>query len=43
MSDVILVILEVAGKIKLKKDVIEPPKIYLGGRLAKKSLNRKDI
>ena len=38
-----LVILEVAEKFKLKKDKIEPPEIYLGGRLAKKSLNGKDI
>ena len=30
-------------RFKLKKDKIDPPKIYLGGRLAKKSLNGKDI
>ena len=35
------VILEIVEKFKLKKDKIEPPEIYLGGRLAKKSLNRK--
>ena len=35
------VILEVAEKFKPKKDKIEPPEIYLGGRLAKKLLNGK--
>ena len=30
-------------KFKLKKDNIEPPEIYLGGRLAKKSSNGKYI
>ena len=39
----ISVILEVAEKFKLKKDKIEPPEIYLGGRLAKKSLNSKEF
>ena len=38
-----MVILEVAEKFKLNKDKIEPPKIYLGGRLTKKSLNGKYI
>ena len=42
-SDVRLVILEVAEKFKLKKDKIEPSEIYLGGRLAKKSLTGKYI
>ena len=42
-SYAILVILEVEEKFKLKKDHIEPPEIYLGGRLAKKSLNSKEI
>ena len=42
-SDARSVILEVAEKFKLNKDKIEPPEIYLGGRLAKKSLNRKEI
>ena len=42
-SDARSVILEVAEKFKLNKDKIEPPEIYLGGRLAKKSLNGKDI
>ena len=37
------VTLEVAKKFKLKKDKIDPPEISLGGRLAKKSLNRKYI
>ena len=34
--DVILVILEVAEKFKLQKDKIEPPHIYISGRLEKK-------
>ena len=42
-SDGRFVILEVAEMFKLKKDKSELPDIYLGGRLAKKSLNRKDI
>ena len=42
-SDARSVILEVAENFKLKKDKIEPPVIYLGGRLAKKSLNGKEI
>ena len=42
-SDARLVILEVAENSKLKKDKIEPPKIYLGGRIAKNSLNGKEI
>ena len=42
-SDARSVILEVAENFKLKKDKIEPHDIYLGGRLAKKSLNGKDI
>ena len=42
-SDARLVILEVAEKFILKKDKIDPPEIYLGGRLAKKSLNGKYI
>ena len=37
------VTLEVAEKFKLKKDKIEPPEIYLGVRLAKKSMNGKEI
>ena len=41
--DARLFILEVAEKSKLKKDKIEPPEIYLGGRLAKKSSNGKYI
>ena len=36
-------ILEVTGKFKLKKDKIEPPEIYLGGRISKKSLKGKEI
>ena len=35
-SVAISVILEVAEKFKLKKDKIDSPEIYLGGRLAKK-------
>ena len=27
----------------MKKDNIDPPEVYLGGRLAKKSLNGQDI
>ena len=42
-SDARSVILEVAEKFKLKKDNIDPPDIYLGGRLANKSLNGKYI
>ena len=42
-SDARSVILEVAGKFKLNKDKIEPPEIYLGGRLDKKSLNGREI
>ena len=42
-SDARSVILEVAEKFKLKKNKIEPPDIYLGVRLAKNSLNGKDI
>ena len=34
------IILEVSEKFKLKKDNIDPPEVYLGGMLAKKSLNR---
>ena len=40
-SDTRSVILEVAEKFKLKKDKINPPEIYLGGRLVKNSLNGK--
>ena len=40
-SDARLVILEVVEKFKLKKDKIDPPEIYLGGRLSNESLNRK--
>ena len=42
-SDARSFILEVAEKFKLRKDKIEPPEIYLGGRIAKKSLNGKYI
>ena len=42
-SDAISVMLEVAEKFKLKKDKIEPPEIYLGRRLANKSLKGKNI
>ena len=42
-SDAISVITEVAEKLKPKKDKIEPPEIYLGGRLAKKSFKGKEI
>ena len=35
-SVAISVILEVAEKFKLKKDKIDSPEIYIGGRLAKK-------
>ena len=42
-SDVRSVILEVAEKFKLRKDKIDPPEIYLGGRLANRSLNGKEI
>ena len=42
-SDARSVILEVVEKFKLNKGKIEPPEIYLGERLAKKSLNGKDI
>ena len=41
--DARLVILEVAEKFKPKKDKIEPPDIYLAGKISKKSLNGKDI
>ena len=41
--DVRSVILEVAVKFKLSKDKIDPPDIYLGGRLSKKSLNGEEI
>ena len=37
------IILEVAEKIKLKKDKIEPPKVYIGEKLAKKSLNVQEM
>ena len=37
------IILEVAENFKLKKDKIDPPKVYLGERISKKSLNGKDI
>ena len=33
------IILEEGEKFKLKKNKIEPPEFYLGGILAKKSLN----
>ena len=33
------IILEVAEKLKLKKDKIDTPEVYLVGRLAKRSLN----
>ena len=42
-SDARSVILEVVEKFKLNKDKIEPPEIYLGGRLDKNSLNGKEI
>ena len=41
--DATAVIREVAEKFKLKKDKIVPPKVYLGGKLAKKTLNGKDV
>ena len=37
------VIGEVAVRFKLKKDKIEPPEVYLGGRLAEKNLNGINI
>ena len=37
------IILEVAEKFRSKKDNIGPPAVYLGGRLAKKSLNGQYI
>ena len=37
------IILEVAEKLKLKKDNIDPPGVYLGGRLDNKSLNEHEI
>ena len=42
-SNVRSFILEVTEKFKLKKDKIEPPEIYLGGRISKKSLKGKEI
>ena len=42
ISDARSVILEVAERFKLKKDKF-PLEIYLGERLAKKSMNVKDI
>ena len=42
-SDARSVILEVAEKFKRRKDKTDPPEIYLGGSLSKKSLNRKEI
>ena len=42
-SDARSFILEVAEDFKLRKNKIEPPEIYLGGRLAKRSLNGKEI
>ena len=38
-QDAVPVIREVAEKFKLKKGKIEPPAIYLGGRLARRELN----
>ena len=37
------IILEVAEKLKLNMDKIEPPEVYLGGRLVDNSLNGKDV
>ena len=42
-SDAMSVILEVAEEFKRRKDKTEPPEIYLGGSLSKKSLNGKEI
>ena len=41
--DATSVIREVAERFKLKRDKIIPPEIYLGGRLAKKRLNGRDV
>ena len=35
--------MEVAEKFKFKKENIEPSEVYIGGRLAKKSLNGQEI
>ena len=37
------IILEVTEKFKLKKEKIEQPEVYLGGRLEKNSLNGQEI
>ena len=37
------IILEVAEKLRLNMDKIEPPEVYLGGRLVNNSLNGKDV
>ena len=37
------VILKVADKFKLKNNKIEPPEVYLGGSLTKRSLNGQEI
>ena len=37
------IILEVAEKFKLNRDNIDPPKVYLGGGLIKKSFNGQEI
>lgn len=42
-TDARSVMLEIAVKFKLKKDKIESPRVYLGGRLSNKSLNGKDV
>ena len=37
------IILEVAEKLRLNMDKIEPPEVYLGGRLVNNSFNGKDV
>ena len=37
------IVLEVSEKFKLKKEDIEPPEVYLGGRLANNSFNGQEI
>ena len=43
LLDVRSIILEIAEEFKLNKKKIEPPEVYLGGRLANKLLNRQEI
>ena len=37
------IILELAEELKLEKENIDPPEVYLGGRIAKKSFNGQEI